>query len=178
LRRFLQRRIDRERSRVFGCAAPQISVNGDAVVENETFAFPETFFGWRFFEVFQNSAFELINFLETQLFHKRREFFAANSAGAEHRNPPMLARIKVLLDESRQIAELFDARIRRAAKRANLDFVIVARVENNRIFVGNYSIPIGGFSVRSESLSISTVRRSETISFLILTFAFKNGRSA
>jgi hypothetical protein len=97
------RRIDRKRTRVFGRALPQIVIDGDAIVEHETFAFPKTRFGGRFFEVFQNSAFELKDFPKAHLDEQRREFFAPDPARAEHRDPAVLGRIEVFGDECRQI---------------------------------------------------------------------------
>ena len=69
--------------------------------------------------------------------HVAGSFLAPDATGAKHRNFFMLSRIEVGLHIMGKLAEASGFRINRALKGPYFYFVIVARIENNNIRIGN-----------------------------------------
>ncbi len=67
----------------------EVLVDSHARVEHETFTLPPVFCFRHFGEVFQYSALEVVDLFEAEFEHQRRRFFAADAAGAEHRERPV-----------------------------------------------------------------------------------------
>ena len=80
-------------------------------------------------EIFQDAAFELEDAFESFAFHERPGFLAANAAGAEHDDGLLLHLQGQAAHGGGEIAEMIDADGERVLERAELHFVIVARVE-------------------------------------------------
>lgn len=80
--------------------------------------------------------------VKAKAFHKSCCLFAADTASAEHGNLLAFQLISVLLDPIRKLAESLRLRIDRALESADGIFIIVARIDNDRIFVGNQGIPV------------------------------------
>src|SRR5260370_37062244 len=88
---------------MFRSAPPQSVAERDAVLKDKTFAMPAAL-GFRpVFQIVQDSAFEMIDLGKTARQQIGAGLFAADAAGAEHRDPPMLCRIEMA---RRQLPEL------------------------------------------------------------------------
>ncbi len=124
-------------------------IDRNALVKNKTIAFPKIFFFGNFFEIFQDSAFELENGFKAQILQKRREFFTADAARAKHRHFFVFRRIEFFRNKFGHLIKFGDFRINRIFKTAEFGFVFVARVENNRFRVGNDFVPVFRFDMRA-----------------------------
>jgi len=81
--------------------------DGDAFVENEAFAFPEIFFKRDGFEIFQDAAFEVVDFFESFGEHVGAGFFTADAAGAIHGDFFMFGGVEVFFHVVFEIGEVF-----------------------------------------------------------------------
>src|ERR1700761_4144683 len=81
----------------------------DTLVEHETFAVPAALCFRRLFEIFQDAALKMVDFGKSLREQIGARFFAANAAGAEHRDPAMLLRIELLRDEILELSKARDA---------------------------------------------------------------------
>ena len=75
--------------------------------------------------------------------------FAADAAGAEHRDLAMPGRIEPLRNEILELSEALDLRIDRAFERAYRHLEGVARVNQERVFAPDQGVPFGGFDIDS-----------------------------
>src|SRR5258706_9676937 len=91
-------------------------VNGHTLVKHKAFAFPERLISRRFFKIFQDPAFKLINLFEADLLHVRRKLFASNAASAEHRDAFVFSWIEVFRNKGRKIAKLCNIWVYGSAK--------------------------------------------------------------
>ena len=82
-----------------------------------------------FFEVFQNPAIELVDFFEALHLHEGSGFLAANSARAKHHDRLVFQLFGQLTNGIGKFPEGADLRIERAFEGAELDLIIIARVE-------------------------------------------------
>src|SRR5258708_214626 len=80
-------------------ALAQAVAERDALVEHETLAAPAALGFRHFFQIFQDAALEVIDFRKALREQKRARLLAANAAGAEHRDLPVLRAIKRLRGE-------------------------------------------------------------------------------
>src|SRR5438477_3841428 len=77
----------------------QAMAKRDPLVEHKTFAAPSAL-GFRYlFEISEDAALEMIDFGEALREQERARFLAADAAGAEHRDLPVLCAIKRLRGE-------------------------------------------------------------------------------
>ena len=65
-------------------AGREIMVDGNALVENETFAAPQAVFLWRFFKIVENAAFQMRDVFNAFLAQEGDRFFTTDAAGAVH----------------------------------------------------------------------------------------------
>jgi hypothetical protein len=84
---------------------PQSMTQRNAIVEDKTFAAPAAF-GFRdILQIFQDSALEVINLGKAAREQVGAGFFAANAAGAEHRDLSMLGRVEMAGDEVLELSK-------------------------------------------------------------------------
>lgn len=105
----------------------QRRIDADALVENETFAVVMR--AATFLEILENAAIELENVFEPSLLHERGGFFATDATGAEGDDGLVLEFRRQLRDGFGEIAEVIDAGGEGVFESAELDFVIVAGVQ-------------------------------------------------
>src|ERR1700731_483216 len=114
---------------VFHSARPKAVTERQAVVKHETFAAPAALGFRHAFQVFQDSALEVVDLGKTARQQIARGLFAANAAGAEHRDPPVFRGIEVARGKILELAEAFDAGIDGAGKCAHRDLEGIAGVD-------------------------------------------------
>lgn len=112
---------------LIGLRFVETRINPDALIEDETFAV--VMGAATFLEIFEDAAIELENIFEAGFLHEGRGFFAANAAGAERDDGLILKFGGQIGDGFGEIAEMIDAGGKGVFERAELDFVIVACVE-------------------------------------------------
>src|SRR3569623_419947 len=103
----------------------------DALVEHETIAFPAALLLRNGFEIFQDAALEVEDVLESARQHIGARLFAADAAGAEHRDLGVARGIERAIGELLELAEALDAGIDRALEGAYFYFEIVAGGEQH-----------------------------------------------
>src|SRR5262245_10631995 len=96
-----------------------------ALVEYKALAAPAALCLGHVFQVFQDAALEVIDVGEAAREQVRAGLFAANAAGAEHRDLAMRLRIEMACGKILELAEARDLRIERAFERAHRDFKCV-----------------------------------------------------
>src|SRR3546814_20977059 len=74
-------------------------------------------------------------------------FFAADAAGAEHRDPLARKLGGVVAPPAGEIAETLRLRIDRADKAAVTDLQAVARVDQHRVRIVDQRVPVGGVAL-------------------------------
>ena len=82
-----------------------------------------------FLKVFQDAAIELMNLFEALHLHEGSGLLAADAAGAKHHDRLVLQLFGQLTHRIGKFAEGADIRIDRAFEGAELDLIIIARVE-------------------------------------------------
>src|SRR3984893_988802 len=80
-------------------AFAQAMAERDALVEHEAFSTPTAFRLRHLFQISEDAALELIDLGKTLREQQRACLLAADAAGAEHRDPRVPRRIKLLRDE-------------------------------------------------------------------------------
>src|SRR5882757_7572624 len=95
--------------KAFRIALAQVMAECDPFVEHKAFAAPAARALRHRFEIFQDAALEVINFLESAREQIGAGLFAADTAGAEHRDLFMLLRIEGARGEILELAKAFDA---------------------------------------------------------------------
>src|SRR6476661_6598423 len=116
-------------------AFPQSVAKRDTVVEHKTFAAPAALGLWHAFEIVQDSALEVIDLGKTARQQIARGFFAANAAGAEHRDPPVPGRIKMARGELLELPKTLDAGIDGAQEAAHRHLECIAGIDHQRVGV-------------------------------------------
>src|SRR5437879_1809260 len=118
---------------MFHSTLPQSVAERDAVVEHEAFTPPAAFRFRHAFQIFQDSALEVVDLRKTAREQIGAGLFAANAAGAEHRNPAMSRRIEIARGKLLELPKALDAGIERARERAHRDLESVAGVDHQRV---------------------------------------------
>src|SRR3954454_21496297 len=95
--------------RAFRLALAQAMAERDPFVEHKAFAAPAAVALRHGFQIFQNAALELIDFGKSARQQISAGFFAADAAGAEHRDLPVMSRIESSRRKILELAETFDA---------------------------------------------------------------------
>src|SRR4051795_13654191 len=90
---------------------PQPVAERDTVVEDKAFAAPAALRFRHAFQVFQDAALEVIDLGKAARQQQGAGLFAADAAGAEHRDPPMFCRIELLRGKILELPEALDAGI-------------------------------------------------------------------
>ncbi len=101
-------------------------------------------------EVFQDAAFEVEDFGKAHVLEKRGCLLAADATGAEHRDLGVSLGIEVVADPFGEFAERGGGGINRAFEGADLDFVVVAGVDEDHVGGGDEVIPVGGLYIGAD----------------------------
>src|SRR3954468_2764809 len=109
---------------------PQPVAQRHALVENKTLAAPAAVLLRHAFEIAQDTALEVIDFIKSTREQIGAGLFAADPSGAEHSNPAMLRRVEFRCRKILELAEVFDVGIDRALKRAHRHLEGVAGVDD------------------------------------------------
>src|ERR1700674_1037279 len=122
----------------------------DTLVEDEALATP-TAVGLRdLFEIVQNAALQVIDLGKALGEQVARGLFAADAAGAEHRDFTMPRRIEVTRGEFLELPEARDGGINLAFECADRNLEGVARVDDNRVGGGDQIVPLPGFDIGAD----------------------------
>src|SRR5258708_10517915 len=132
---------------MFRSALPQSVAERDAVVKAKTFAMPAALGFRHVFQIVQDSAFEMIDLGKTARQQIGAGLFAADAAGAEHRDPPMLCRIEMARRKFLKLAKTLEAGIDGARESAQRDLEGVTRVDQERVRRSDQIIPVGGVDI-------------------------------
>src|SRR3984957_2015313 len=122
----------------------------DTLVENEALAKPAAVGLRDLFEIVQNAAFQVIDLGKALREQVARGLFAADAAGAEHRDSTISRRIEVTCGEFFELPKARDGGIDRAFEGADGDLEGVARVDDNRVRCGNQTVPVFGLDIGAD----------------------------
>src|SRR5260221_14671087 len=114
---------------VFRWTLAQPVAERDAVVKDETFAAPAAFGFRHAFQILQNSALEVIDLGKALRQQIGAGLFAADAAGAEHRDPAMLCRVEMPGGKFPELPEAPDAGIDGAGECSHRDFECIAGID-------------------------------------------------
>src|ERR1700674_2648225 len=131
-------------------ALPQPMAERDALVEHKAFAAPAALRFRHTFQILQNSALEVVDLRKTAREQIGAGLFAADAAGAEHRNPPMLRRIEMARGKFPELPKALDAGIERAGEFAHRDLECIAGVDQERIRRRDQIVPGGGLDMDAD----------------------------
>src|ERR1700738_4331130 len=123
-------------------ALAQAVTERDALVEDETLAAPSAFTLRNLFEIIQDAALEVIDLGKTLPEQIARSLFAADAAGAEHRDLSMPRRIEMVGGVILEPAKACDRRIGGAFEGADRNLERVARVDEHRIGRSDQFVPV------------------------------------
>src|ERR1700755_3462551 len=115
----------------------------NTLVEDEALAAPAALRLGHVLEIFQDAALEVIDFGKAAREQMRARLFAADAAGAEHRDSAALCGLEMARGEFLELPERRDLRIERAVERAHRHFEGVTGVEHQRVGPVDQSIPFG-----------------------------------
>src|SRR4030095_7573754 len=90
---------------------PQTMAQCDAFVEHKAFAAPAALGFRHAFEISEDAALEVIDLVKTACEQMGAGFFAADAAGAEHRDPAMFCGIEMVRGKILELAKTADAGI-------------------------------------------------------------------
>ncbi len=124
----------------------------DSLIEQETIALPKTFSLGDMFEIFQYPALEMMDIVKALCLDISGRLFAADTAGAEHRDLRLLAVLLAQLlgefvEPCGKVAEAFGVGVDRAVKAADRHFIAVAGVDHHRIGIGDQVVPSAGIDI-------------------------------
>src|ERR1700726_1388110 len=118
---------------LFHLPLPQTLAERDALVEHKTFAAPAAVGLRHAFQIFQDAALEVVDLSEAARQQIARCLFAADAAGAEHGDPPVLCGIEMACGEFLELAEAPDAGIDGTGECPQRDLKGVAGIDQKRI---------------------------------------------
>src|SRR6056297_3564430 len=121
--------------------------DGYATVEHKAVSLPRALLLWHLFEVFQDAALEVVHLVHTLADQVVGGLFAANTPGAEHRDPLVVKAVLVLFPPFGKLAETVGLWIHRPFETADGDLVIVAGVDHRNIRALDQCVPVGGLHV-------------------------------
>src|ERR1700728_1305167 len=116
----------------------------DAFVEHEALAAPAAVGLCDLLEIVQDAALQVIDLGKALREQVARSLFAADAAGAEHRDFTIPRRIEMTCGEFLELAEARDGRIDRAFEGADRDLEGVARVDHDRAGCDDQIVPLSG----------------------------------
>src|SRR5579863_4374926 len=131
-------------------ALPQSMAKGDALVKDKTFPAPAAFRLRNAFQIFQNAALQVIDFGKAAREKIAGCLFAADAAGAEHRNFAMLCRIEMARGEILELTEALDAGIDSAFEGPHRHLKAIAGVDQKRIGRCDQVVPVGGVDIDAD----------------------------
>ena len=127
-------------------------VDGNAIVKHKAVALPQAGLLWRVFEVVQNAAFKVVNLLKPLPQQVGGGLFAANAAGAKHRDFFVLGWVEMGGYVVGEFSKGVGMGIYRALKGTQLHLKIVAGIDDNHLRIGNDLIPVLGIDVGADLL--------------------------
>lgn len=110
---------------------------GDALVEYEALAVPEGFFLGDGFEVFEDTALEVVDVFEALGEEVGGGLFAANAAGAVHGNFFVFFGVEVIFDVVGKFAEARCLGVEGVFEGTDVDFVVVTGVDEGDVGLGD-----------------------------------------
>src|SRR5260370_36301877 len=113
---------------LFQCALPQPVPERNAVIKHKTFAAPAAFGLRHAFQIFQDSTLEVIDLRKAARQQIGAGLFAANAAGAEDRDPPMLHGVEMARGKFLELPKALDAGIERTFECADRDLEGIAGI--------------------------------------------------
>ena len=125
---------------------------GNPAIKDKALALPQTFGGGNFFEIAQNSAFEVKYLRKALLQHIAGGFFAADTAGAKHRDLFVLGRIEVVFHIIGKFTKRARQRINGPRKTADPDLLVIAGINHDHIGVADDRIPVFGRDIGADLL--------------------------
>src|ERR1700728_482883 len=115
-----------------------------AAVEHKAFAAPAALRFRYAFEISEDPALEMIDLRKAAREQIGAGLFAANAAGAEHRDLAMPGRIEMTRDEIPELSEAVDAGVNGTFESAHRNLECVAGVEHQRIRRRDHAVPVRG----------------------------------
>src|SRR3954467_7682475 len=151
---------------IVGLPLPQPVAQRHALVENKTLAAPAAVLLRHAFEIAQDTALEVIDFIKSTREQIGAGFFAADTACAEHRDPAVLRGIEFFCGEILELPKVPDAGIDGAFKRAHRNFEGVAGVDDERVGLGYQRVPVRRLDIGADKLRRIDVGIPERDDFL------------
>ena len=148
-------------------ALAEIVAHGHAVVEDEAVALPLAFILRHLFQVLEDAALEVEDLLEALAEHVAGGLFATDAAGAEHGDLLVPGRVVMGLDVLGELAERLGLGIDGALEGADGHFVVVARIDQQHLGVGDQGVPVLGLDVGADALVGVHARHAEGDDFLL-----------
>ena len=131
----------------------KVVVEGDPVIKDKTFAFPQAVGFGDFFEVFEDAPAQMVYFFESEPDEVGGGFLATNPAGAEHGHFFVLLGIQMFFDVCGEVAEGFCVWVECPFKGADFDFEVVPGIDERHFGVTDEGVPVFGIDVRPYSAS-------------------------
>ncbi|MNN04354.1 hypothetical protein D3C81_1170790 [compost metagenome] len=131
----------------------EIVAHGDPVVEHEAVAAPQALLRRHLLEVLEDAALEVEHLGEALAEHVAGGLLATDATGAEHRHLLVLRRVEVLLHVLGELAERLGLRVDGACEGADGHLVVVARVDQQHLRVGDQRIPVLRLDIGADRLA-------------------------
>ena len=139
----------------------------NALVENEAFAVPKALSLRHLLQIFQDAAFEVEHFFDPKRAHIGRRLLAAYAAGAEHGYLAALHLLPVLLRPLRELAKAVRLGVEGVAEGAERNLVVIARVDDDRVRIGDQRVPVRRFDIGAGVADGIKVRNSHRDDFAL-----------
>src|SRR6476620_3106091 len=122
----------------------------DALVEYKTFAAPAALRLRHLFEIFEDTALEVIDLRKAAREQMRARLLAADAAGAEHRDPAVLCGIEPDCGKILELAKAPDAGIDGAFERSHRHLEGVAGVEQQYVGRRDQRVPFARIDIGAD----------------------------
>src|SRR6201998_219263 len=126
---------------LFHPALPQPVTERDTVVKHEAFAAPAALCFRHAFQIFQDSALEVIDLGKAARKQIGAGLFTADAAGAKHRDPAMPGGVEMAGGKLLELPEALDAGIDGAFECADRDLEGITGVEQERVRCRDQIVP-------------------------------------
>ena len=136
-------------------ARPQIVVDRDPAIKDETFALPATLRARHLFEIAKNAALQVVHFFKAEILHQRAGLLAADTASTEHGQLLSLVfwvRCQ-LFGPIRKFAKAVCFGVNRPDKASYRRLIAIASVDYQYVRVVDKRVPIGRFDVGASGFS-------------------------
>ncbi len=144
-----------------------VAVDGDPLIEHETLSLPKIVAVVDLFEVAQDTALQLVDLVEAELQHECGRFFAADTARAEHREFAMRLVLCQFFRVRRKLAKAVRFRVHGILKRAYLELVAVAGIDDERVRIADQLVPLLNAEMLTGHLVRANVRPPERHDFFL-----------